>query len=92
VSLFQCEQCGCCENTACSNYAWGKYKGMPGLCSACDTDKTVGGKGEWHGYFERVFLPMGMFITNARGDLAHKDTGDTDFRKYATAEPKDNTP
>jgi hypothetical protein len=26
-----------------------------------------------------------MFITNHVGNLAHKQTGDTDFRKYALA-------
>jgi hypothetical protein len=87
MSLFQCEQCGCCENTACSNYAWRTYKKMPVLCSACDTDELIGGKGKWHGIFKRTFLPKGKFITNAKGNLAHKDTGDEDFYKYAIEEP-----
>lgn len=92
MSLFQCEQCGCCENTALSNYAWRKYKGMPALCSGCDKDESIGAKGQWHGCFEQVFLPLGMFVTDSKGNLAHKETGDTNFRKYAITDNKDNTP
>lgn len=86
MSLFQCEQCGCCENTACSNYAWRKYKGMPVICSACDTDVSIGGKGQWHGRFPRTFLPMGMFRTNKVGNLEHIENGDEDFYRYAIEE------
>lgn len=82
MSLFQCENCGCCENTALCNYHWRKYKKLPLVCSACDDDRELS-DGEWHGRFERVFLPPGMFVTNHEGNLAHRDTGDTDFTKYA---------
>lgn len=82
MSLFQCEECGCCENTALCDYHWRKVKGLPLLCSACDKASEIGDPGEWHGKFERVFLPKGMFVTNREGNLAHKETGDTDFRKY----------
>lgn len=77
MSLFQCSECGCCENTALCNYHWRRYKKLPDACSACEPD------GKWHGEFERVFLPKGMFVTNRDGNLAHKQTGDTDFRKHA---------
>lgn len=83
MSLFQCEACGCVENTALCNYHWRKLKQMPLVCSACDTDKDIGGEGKWHGDWERVYLPKGMFVTNREGNLAHKENGDTDFRKYA---------
>lgn len=98
MSLFQCEECGCCENTAlCSQghkpppewFDWTGFESRKGkqLCSACGPVKYRDGSptddGKWHGKFERVFLPKGMFVTNREGNLAHKDTGETDFRKYA---------
>jgi hypothetical protein len=104
MSLFQCERCGCCENTAlacqgCDGYAvtffdWTGIEDRKGkkLCSACaPTEYADGGLtqyGKWHGQFPRVFLPMGMFHTNHEGNLAHKETGDTDFRKYAIEAPQ----
>jgi hypothetical protein len=48
------------------------------LCSACDPDI-----GKWHGRFPRLFLPKGMFVTNERGNLAHKGTGDENIAAYA---------
>ena len=99
MSLFQCENCGCCENTACSMQGfddWGGWFDWTGieelkgkkLCSACgpallsDGDETPN-KGLWHGEFDRVFLPMGKFKTNGRGNLEHVETGGTDYRSYA---------
>lgn len=82
MSLFQCEACGCRENTATCNF-WMRNdvdsacKGMK-LCSACDTDI-----GKWHDHFPRVFLPIGMFETNTRGNLSHKETGDENVHAYA---------
>jgi hypothetical protein len=75
MSLYQCEECGCCENTALGAY-WGRTKK---ICSECDT-------GRWHGKFPKLILPKGMFITNGVGNLAHKETGDTDIEKYAIGE------
>lgn len=99
MSLFQCQHCGCCENTAlacqgCVGYAesffdWSGFEDRKGkkLCSACAPTKYADGEpteyGKWHGQFDRTFLPMGMFRTNRVGNLAHVDTGDEDFRKYA---------
>ena len=99
MSLFQCQQCGCCENTAlagqgCNGHAeklfdWSGIEDRRGkkLCSACAPTKYSDGKntryGQWHGRFPRVFLPMGMFRTNTNGNLAHVETGDEDYRKYA---------
>lgn len=52
-----------------------------GLCP-CPRPGRHGG-GVWHGEFDRMFLPMGMFYTNREGNLAHKETHDTDVQKYA---------
>ena len=99
MSLFQCEVCGCCDNTALAAqgfkgfmdrcFDWSEHPERKGkkLCSACGPAKYRDGKptefGAWHGEFKRVFLPLGMFETNRDGNLAHKETGDDDFRKYA---------
>lgn len=95
MSLYQCEKCGCAENTACGWYHYPvsknwKYKtSEPLLCSACaptklDDDSPTGFAGKWHGFFERHFYPLGILITNEKGNLQHKDTGGTgkDLHKY----------
>jgi hypothetical protein len=98
MSLFQCQVCGCCENTAlasqgCDGYAmtffnWTGIEDRKGkkLCSACAPTRYGDGAptkfGVWHGRFARVFLPMGMFRTARNGNLEHVETGDEDFRKY----------
>lgn len=104
MSLFQCEVCGCCENTALScqgfkkmlflgthSYAYAPEREGLELCSACGPTHYASGNpteyGKWHGEFPRIFLPMGMFITDARGNLAHKETGDTNFPAYAIPTP-----
>lgn len=99
MSLYQCEHCGCCENTALGCYwsaktdpdlfDWTDIGDRRGkyLCSACGptrySDGDVTGHGEWHGRFTRVFLPMGAFRTNREGNLEHIETGRTDFRAFA---------
>lgn len=72
MSLFQCTNCGARENTAPVGLAGREKK----QCSECLT-------GTWHGLFPKMLLPIGMFVTNNQGNLAHKDTGDTDLSKYA---------
>jgi len=61
------------------------------VCSACgpthEANGSVSGFGKWHGKFERVFLPLGMFKKNHRGNLAHVDTGGEDYRAYAIPTP-----
>ena len=78
MSLFQCEKCGCAENTSAS---WSKYWASGGepLCSAC-TDGT------WHGKFPREFLPKGEFITNNDGNLEHIETGESATNFYRNTE------
>lgn len=82
MSLFQCSDCGCCENTALCGYWWRSAEGKPALCSACDPEIAA-----WHGAFDRVYLPKGMFKTASNGNLEHVETRDQDFRKYAVDPP-----
>lgn len=98
MSLFQCENCGCVENTALSaqgfkllakSFDWSyapERKGML-LCSACGPCVYKDGTkardyGEWHNRFTRVYLPKGMFKTNERGNLEHIETGSEDYQAY----------
>lgn len=98
MSLFQCERCGCRENTALSAqgfrvmadcFSWAGIEDRKGklLCSACGPTEYSDGEltefGKWHGKFDRLFLPLGMFKTNREGNLEHIETCDTDCRKYA---------
>jgi len=99
MSLFQCEECGCVENTALACQGIGAFaakwfdwtgierrKGKK-LCSACAPTKHSDGTpteyGKWHGRFKRTFLPMGMFKTNKVGNLEHIETGDENYHQYA---------
>jgi len=98
MSLFQCEHCGCCENTALSSqgfkytrefFNWTGIEDREGklLCSDCGpTHYSDGSKttyGVWHNQFPRIFLPKGKFKTNNQGNLEHIETGSIDFKKYA---------
>lgn len=104
MSLFQCEHCGCCENTALSSQGFRGFferlfdwryaperKGMQ-LCSACGPAHYRDGQcarfGCWHDAFPRVFLPKGEFFTNDRGNLENRLTGSENFRSYALKEQK----
>lgn len=102
MSLFQCEVCGCRENTA---YSMQGFKGITefydwsyapereglGLCSACGPSSEASGApsgyGRWHGHFERIFLPIGMFKKGRQGNLEHVETGDQNYRAYAIPQP-----
>lgn len=103
MSLYQCQHCGCCENTALGMQPgtppeWFDWTGIEDrrgkhLCSVCMPTKFKSGArheeaGKWHGYFERVFLPMGMFKTNRVGNLEHIETGGEDFRAYRIEAPQ----
>lgn len=106
MSLFQCQHCGCCENTALSWQGFSPFiadecdwtgiedrKGKK-LCSACGPAKFVDGEatecGKWHGKFARIFLPKGLFRTARNGNLEHVESGDQDFRAYAIERPKED--
>lgn len=97
MSLFQCENCGCCENTALAGpvirfmseiFDWTGIEHLRGkeLCSVCAPQKYRDGTsteyGKWHNVFERTFLPKGKFFTNNKGNLEHIETGSEDFKKY----------
>lgn len=98
MSLYQCQHCGCRENTAlaaqgCDGYAesffdWTGFEDRKGkkLCSACAptkwSDGTPSGMGQWHGRFDRVFLPLGQFRTARDGCLEHIGSGDRDLKKW----------
>jgi hypothetical protein len=99
MSLFQCQHCGCAENTALSGgtstqwipeiYDWSGIEDRKGkqLCSVCSPAKFSDGQqtdyGKWHDRFDRVMLPKNEFETNMEGNLKHKKSGSTDFRKFA---------
>jgi hypothetical protein len=83
MSLFQCEKCGCVENTALCNWAWNRADAVENsyviadMCSACDPEI-----GKWHNEFPRVYLPLHMFKTNSMGNLQNIENGDTNYRAY----------
>lgn len=103
MSLFQCQHCGCCENTALSSqgflplgeyFDWSYAPDREGLllCSVCGPVAYRDGTpteygGQWHGRFPRVFLPLGQFRTASNGNLEHIETGDQDYSKYAVEAP-----
>lgn len=97
MPLYQCEECGCIENTACGHYwrrhkvegyIWDGIEDRKGkkLCSVCGPLLYHSGKatgfGVWHNRFKRDFLPLGMFIENDRGGLTHKENGDDRYMNY----------
>jgi len=98
MSLFQCEVCGCCENTALSGqgcqgfpekfYDWSGIEDRKGkkLCSehapTCFRDGSLTKFGKWHGQFTQRYYPMGEFKTGNNGNLEHIATGDQEIDKY----------
>lgn len=98
MSLFQCENCGCVENTALSSqgfngsferlFDWSYSPALKGkrICSACGPAKYRDGSetryGKWHKVFPRQYLPIGMFETNSVGNLVHKETLSDDYKPY----------
>ena len=103
MSLYQCDCCGCVENTNTgaqsipevfqTYFDWTgiEDKRNMKLCSACGPTKYSDGKptkyGVWHNIFKRTFLPKGMFKTARNGNLAHKETGEENYFLYAIPEP-----
>lgn len=87
MSLFQCDNCGARENTACGWYYGRNSKRFnkletlgKKLCSCCAPTEYPSGEptkfnGEWHGRFKRLLLPKGEFHTNREGNLEHTETG-----------------
>lgn len=88
MSIFQCSVCGCAENTANCNYHYEVvFLQIPPRCSGCTEHPKDKNKPGWHMRFERIYLPLGMFVTNRDGNLAHKVTGDTYYQAYRIAAP-----
>jgi len=97
MSLFQCEECGCRENTAVSCqgfksmahlFSWRGIEHRKGkmLCCVCGPTEYKNGKrtkyGVWHGRFPRMFLPKGEFHTNNQGNLTHTKTGNSFYTLF----------
>lgn len=76
MSLYQCEECGCKENTALGWYWRTKHPDPKyndrNLCSACGPKDGFRQLGEWHGQFKRVFYPKGTMETGPDGNLREK--------------------
>lgn len=101
MSLFQCQNCGCIENTALSHHGfkftecwdWTDMEHLKGLrlCSACGPSTLADGEPvpegvQWHDHFPRIYLPKGQFRTAQNGNLEHIETGDQDVKKWALDE------
>ena len=81
MSIYQCDECGCAENTALGWYHCRDWKDVTPpemlgkkLCSACGPTHYPDGTpiekmGKWHGRFERTFYPKGTMETDERGNL-----------------------
>lgn len=83
MSLYQCEKCGCVENTACGfyhcsnsdlfcDYQEGTKKGMK-LCCECGPLKLTNGKptgyGKWHDCFVKAIYPFNSLYTDDDGNV-----------------------
>lgn len=88
MSLYQCEKCGCIENTAVGWYHCRNMKNMvlpefegKALCSACGPawflDGSPTGLGKWHNRFKQEFHPLGTMETDAQGNIRPKAPGPT---------------
>ena len=87
MSLYQCEKCGCVENTStgfyhCRDTDWYKEyqeNTRPGmkLCSVCGPLKYDDNKdtryGKWHGRFTRKFYKLDSLYTDKHGNVRKKD-------------------
>jgi hypothetical protein len=84
VSLFQCDKCGCVENTALGHYhtrnwaeLWPDEVLGKALCSECMPTKFRSGEtcekgGKWHGRFEKRCYPLGSLYTDDVGNVRRK--------------------
>lgn len=84
MSLYQCEKCGCVENTALGHYHCRNAKEMwadeyigKSLCSECGPAEYKDGEkcrdlGKWHGRFEKIIYPLGSLYTDKEGNVRRK--------------------
>lgn len=97
MSLYQCEDCGCVENTA---TGWYHCRNSPdltpadklgrALCSVCGPTAYPNGEpiekmGRWHGRFARRFHPRGTLYTDAQGNVRVKGTDE--YPKEGSIDP-----
>lgn len=120
MSLFQCDRCGCVENSACSDgylmrfmfdetdpAVVKSYREAVGLadgeefgcyCCVCSPIQYTADerayapfqeehRNKWHNMFSRVFLPIGEWETDKVGNLRHKKTGETNYKKHGLPQP-----
>lgn len=66
MSSFKCSECGCKENTSCSNFRFFVNKDKPALCSECDP-----AIGKWHRRFKKELFNE-PFDPNKHGDIPFK--------------------
>jgi len=82
MSLYQCEKCGCIENTALGFYwvrgwsSWPEEFKDKALCSECGpTTFSDGGKtkwGKWHGEFTKTCCSIGTLEADGNGGMRPK--------------------
>lgn len=103
MGLFQCGNCGCCDNTGLTqdgftmmtevyDWSYAPERRYLKLCSACGPSHYKAGgatpyAGKWHDRFPRVYLPKGKFVTNNVGNLAHRETGIEGYTAYILEGP-----
>lgn len=92
MSLYQCDNCGCVENTACGFYHMRNmeklvrpaYRGKA-LCSACGPKTFPSGEetgyGKWHGRFTRKFYLLGSLYTDQQGNVKVRATDEYPTRE-----------
>ena len=94
---FQCDLCGCVENTALSfcsisppfasdEEELNRYRELVGLkpgekFGRYCSECCPSGDRKWHGLFDRVYLPKGKFETDPKGGLWHKVTHE-DYKAF----------
>lgn len=73
MPLFVCDNCGCIENTATSNF-WTRRSGSQKLCLKCDKSKDgmfPGGK--HHGLFKRIKATAEQIANTDESGLIRRD-------------------
>jgi predicted nucleic-acid-binding Zn-ribbon protein len=84
MSLYQCDKCGCVENTSlgffhCRNMDDLYPEEVIGkkLCSECGPTHYKSGQieadyGKWHGKFPKRIFPLNSLYTDKEGNIRHK--------------------
>jgi hypothetical protein len=67
MSLFQCDKCGCVEDTTLCNYWLARLWKSPTICSACDLNIA-----KWHNQFPRESAFATGWLRDRRGLLYNK--------------------